>query len=194
MCFSPLHASFLQLSVELCHKSLRHLSPPLPVLLFSKHLSGKGFWYSLRIHFVSLHCLKSDVVPVVNASVWSSVRFFWAPEYFKAFSILDHKTEEKESDSFHVVFVVVLSKQLINPSTSKSSYFWKSSVCELSLMPAVCTHLFSFHCVYQHVWHYENDMTCDAFNVSDVKAANKSLCLFYPVWLFFQIGVDLMQI
>ena len=26
-------------------------------------------------------------------------------------------------------------------------------------------------------------MTCDAFNVSDVRAANKSLCLFYPAWL-----------
>lgn len=169
--------------------AVSHLSPPLPVPLFLKHLSGEGFWHSLQVHFESLHCLKSDVVPVVKASVWSSVSFvfFWAPEYFKAFSMLDHKTEEKESDSFHVVFVAVLSKQLINPSTSKSSYFWKSSVCELSLMPAVCTHLFSFHCVYQHVWHYENDMTCDAFNVSDVKAANKSLCLFYPVWLFSRL-------
>lgn len=27
-------------------------------------------------------------------------------------------------------------------------------------------------------------MTCDAFGVSDVRAANKSLCLFYPASFF----------
>lgn len=37
-------------------------------------------------------------------------------------------------------------------------------------------HFFSFHCVYQHVWHDENELNCDPFPVSDVIAANKAVC------------------
>lgn len=59
-----------------------------------------------------------------------------------------------------------------------------SSVRNFPLTPAVCAHFFSFHCVYQHVGHDENELNCDAFSVSDDIAANKSVC-FKLVWVFF---------
>lgn len=42
-----------------------------------------------------------------------------------------------------------------------------SSVRHFPLTPAVCAHFCSFHCVYQHVGHDENELNCDAFSVSD---------------------------
>lgn len=63
-----------------------------------------------------------------------------------------------------------------------------SSVRDFPLTPAVWAHFFSFHCVYQHVGHDENELNCDAFSVSDDIAANKSVC-FKLVWVFF-IFVD----
>lgn len=61
----------------------------------------------------------------------------WATEYFNALLIIDYEA---------VVFVPDMSNQLIDRSTSKSFYFWKS-LCVNPLMPAVCT-CFSFHRVY----------------------------------------------
>lgn len=104
--------------------------------------------------------LMSDVVPVLAASVWSSC---------KGFSFLGSwifegigRSQMEESDGGQVVF---RGRSIKNnrsaPTSSKSScfilflfLFWKSSVCNFSLMPAVCTRLLSFHCVHQHVWHY----------------------------------------
>lgn len=124
----------------------------------------------------------------------------WATEYFNALLIIDYKSEAKENRSqmfWGFLCMSDLSKQQINLSTSKSFYFWISCVWILSdacglysfvqfsmcvLMP-VCL----LHC--QHVWHYENGLTCDAFSVSDAGAAKHLLVLssfffFFLVYLF----------
>lgn len=119
----------------------------------------------------------------------------WATEYFNALLIIDYKSEAKENRSqmfWGFLCMSDLSKQQINLSTSKSFYFWISCVWILSdacglysfvqfsmcvLMP-VCL----LHC--QHVWHYENGLTCDAFSVSDAGAA-KHLLVLSSFFFFF---------
>lgn len=170
----------------------------VPHLHLTLHASSSAFIvvleFTLKVYTVwrVMLCL---LLTLLSDPLWS----LWATEYFNALLIIDYEAEAKENRSPDVVFVPDMSKQLIDLRTSKSFYFWKS-LCVNPLMPAVCTCL-SFHRVYrclcvfvglwhcQHVWHHENGMTCDAFNVWGkkkkvvVRAASKFVC--FILWVFF---------
>lgn len=109
----------------------------------------------------------------------------WATEYFNAFLIIDYKQRKKRGD---VVFVADISKQRINPSTSKSFYFLKSSLCEFWCLrfvhiSSVFTACISMFDTMRMKWPVMRLM----FLMSELQI---NFCLFYPVY-FFLIGFDL---
>lgn len=127
------------------------------------------------------------LLTLLSDSLWS----LWTTEYLNALLTRHHEVEAKQIECPDVVFVADISEQLMNPSTSKSFYFWKP-LCKFSDACGLYTFEFSMcvlklvcllHC--QHVCHHENGMTYDAFSVFDLRAANKSvlslLFLFYVI-------------
>lgn len=116
----------------------------------------------------------------------------WATEYFNALLIIDYKSEAKENRSqmfWGFLCMSDLSKQQINLSTSKSFYFWISCVWILSdacglysfVQFSMCVSMpvCLLHC--QHVWQYENGLTCSVFLMQELQ----NICWFYPVFLLF---------
>lgn len=115
----------------------------------------------------------------------------WATEYFNALLIIDYKSEAKENRSqmfWGFLCMSDLSKQQINLSTSKSFYFWISCVWILSdacglysfVQFSMCVSMpvCLLHC--QHVWQYENGLTCSVFLMQELQ----NICWFYPVFCF----------
>lgn len=90
------------------------------------------------VHFESLHSLKSHVVPVINSSVCKVCE-------------MDYRLQSRGKKRPEVVMILCPIYQN-NESIQvplRAFIFGKSSVCELSLMPAVCRRFFSSHCVYR---------------------------------------------
>lgn len=72
-------------------------------------------------------------MPAVNSHVCSSVGFVLLKILTHCRLIIDHKQRQKRAERVVVCvlffFLPNISKELINPSTSESFYFWKNPLC-----------------------------------------------------------------